>query len=154
MVALGGTSSLRDSSLRGASLAARPRIDCTATTCVALTFDDGPSVDTPTLLNTLATNRIAATFFQGGQQVDAHPAPSRRAYVEGHLVANHTLYHAQLTMLTKAQQQWKVDVANLGLIWCREPCEHLHELPFIRSVPARPPAPLHGDSAPPDLTRA
>lgn len=112
VVAVGGPSSLCVSTLRGASLAARPTIDCAVTTCVALTYDDGPSASTATLLDTLASHRIPATFFQVGQQVDGRPAPSRRAHVEGHQVGNHTWDHKQLTTLTRAQQQWEVDVTD------------------------------------------
>ena len=112
VVALGGTEALCDSTLVGASLAARGTVDCAATACAALTFDDGPSWPTPTLLNTLRANRVPATFFVVGQMVDSYGATSRRAHVEGHVVANHTWDHKDLTLLTWAQQKWEVDVTD------------------------------------------
>ncbi|AXH96835.1 cell wall-binding repeat-containing protein [Ornithinimicrobium avium] len=112
VVALGGEDALCTSSMRGASLDARPTVDCDVTRCVALTFDDGPGRYTGTLLDTLADYRVPATFFQVGQMVDAYGAYSRRAYLEGHEVANHTWDHTQLTLLTRAQQQWEVDVTD------------------------------------------
>ncbi|SOC58158.1 cell wall-binding repeat-containing protein [Ornithinimicrobium cerasi] len=105
LVALGGTAALCDSTMRGASLAARQAINCGVTKCVALTYDDGPSTPTPTLLNTLAQQRVPATFFVVGAQVDAYPAHARRTYVEGHEVANHTWNHPDLRTLTLSAQQ-------------------------------------------------
>lgn len=112
VVALGGTSTLCSSTLVGASMAARAKPDCAVLKCVAITYDDGPGAGTPTLLNTLASKRVPATFFVVGQMVDGNPAPTRRAYVEGHTIGNHTWDHKQLTTLTKAQQQWEVDVTD------------------------------------------
>lgn len=116
VVALGGTGSLCSSTLVGAAMASRPKPDCAVLKCVALTFDDGPAAPTPTLLTTLATKRVPATFFVVGRNVDANPAPARRAYVEGHSVANHTWDHKQLTTLTAAQQQWQVDATRNELV--------------------------------------
>ena len=112
IVALGGPAVLCDSTLVGASLAGRGPVDCAATACVALTFDDGPAGPTPTLLNTLKAYRVPATFFVVGQMVDGRPATARRTYVEGHVVGNHTWDHQQLTLLTWAQQKWEVDVTD------------------------------------------
>lgn len=112
VVALGGTAALCDSTLVGASMAARGPVDCSATPCVALTFDDGPSRPTPTLLNTLRANRVPATFFVVGQMVDSYPAHARRAHVEGHVIANHTWDHSQLNLLTWSQQKWEVDATD------------------------------------------
>ena len=62
--------------------------------CVALTFDDGPDpVDTPRLLDLLREKGVKATFFVVGQRADRHPEIVRRAWNEGHLIANHTWSH-------------------------------------------------------------
>lgn len=105
LVGLGGSAALCDSTMRGASLSARRAIDCAVTRCVALTYDDGPSWPTPTLLNTLAQQRVPVTFFMVGQQVDVYAAHARRAYVEGHEVANHTWNHPDLRTLSLSEQQ-------------------------------------------------
>lgn len=61
---------------------------------VYLTFDDGPSTKvTPRILNTLRDNGIPATFFVLGSQVDRNPEIVRRAYDEGHKIANHGYSH-------------------------------------------------------------
>lgn len=70
---------------------------------VALTFDDGPGVHTPAVLDTLAARDVPATFFVVGGLVDRRPELVRRAAAEGHVVANHTYAHENLTGLSDAQ---------------------------------------------------
>jgi peptidoglycan-N-acetylglucosamine deacetylase len=65
--------------------------------CVALTFDDGPDPqDTPRLLDLLREKGVKATFFVVGKRADQYPEIVRRAWAEGHLVANHTWSHPSL----------------------------------------------------------
>ncbi|HLM80108.1 MAG TPA: polysaccharide deacetylase family protein [Terriglobales bacterium] len=65
--------------------------------CVALTFDDGPDpVDTPKLLDLLREKGVKATFFVVGKRADQYPEIVRRAWAEGHLIANHTWSHYSL----------------------------------------------------------
>src|SRR4029077_15226100 len=65
--------------------------------CVALTFDDGPDpVDTPKLLDILREKNVKATFFVVGKRADQYPEIVRRAWVEGHLIANHSWSHHHL----------------------------------------------------------
>jgi peptidoglycan/xylan/chitin deacetylase (PgdA/CDA1 family) len=78
-----------------------------ATACgaghVALTFDDGPHPGyTAPILEVLATKEVPATFFVLGSSADAHPALVRRQGAAGHVVANHTYQHEQLTTLSDA----------------------------------------------------
>jgi peptidoglycan/xylan/chitin deacetylase (PgdA/CDA1 family) len=66
---------------------ARPRF--------ALTFDDGPTLNaTDRILDTLGELNAKAAFFFIGQNVRRAPGLVRRAYDEGHLVANHSLDHS------------------------------------------------------------
>jgi len=60
---------------------------------VALTFDDGPSDTTPKLLDLLKREKVRATFFQEGSQVEKYPQYARRVVEEGHLIANHSWDH-------------------------------------------------------------
>jgi len=65
--------------------------------CIALTFDDGPDpVYTPKLLDLLREKDVKATFFVVGKRADQHPEVVRRAWAEGHLIANHTWSHYPL----------------------------------------------------------
>jgi len=76
-------------------VANRSRVD--GAKCVALTFDDGPDpVDTPKLLDLLREKDVKATFFVVGKRADQYPEIVRRAWTEGHLVANHTWSHNSL----------------------------------------------------------
>ncbi|WP_277212673.1 polysaccharide deacetylase family protein [Isoptericola croceus] len=80
--------------------AARARgVDCRKDKCVALTFDDGPVPDTERLLRILDRKNAPATFFMVGDNVAARPGIARAVVERGHLVANHTWNHPQLTTL-------------------------------------------------------
>lgn len=59
-----------------------------------LTFDDGPTkVATPKVLDILKEEDVKATFFVIGYRVEEFPDNVKRAYEEGHLIANHTYSH-------------------------------------------------------------
>lgn len=58
---------------------------------IYLTFDDGPSVHTPRLLDILKKYNVKATFFVTGSGDDS---TILREYNEGHTVALHTFTHA------------------------------------------------------------
>jgi peptidoglycan/xylan/chitin deacetylase (PgdA/CDA1 family) len=73
---------------------------------VALTFDaehpdrpHRPGV-TEGILDVLAGRRVAATWFLQGRWVEAHPELARRVATDGHLVGNHSFYHARLPLLS------------------------------------------------------
>jgi peptidoglycan/xylan/chitin deacetylase (PgdA/CDA1 family) len=67
---------------------------------VALTFDDGPSSYTPSILDALAAQKVKATFFTLGNQVEKYPSYSVRAVSEGHQVATHSYSHPDMFTLT------------------------------------------------------
>jgi len=61
---------------------------------IALTFDDGPSEETPRLLEALARHGVPATFFQCGANVERLPAVAREVRAAGHEIGNHSHTHA------------------------------------------------------------
>ena len=64
---------------------------------VYLTFDDGPSAPfTGQVLDLLARFNAKGTFFVLGVNVQTMPEFTRRAALEGHSIANHTMSHASL----------------------------------------------------------
>lgn len=63
---------------------------------VALTFDDGPSEDTPALLDLLKSEGVKATFFLIGGQIEKYPEVVKRIAAEGHQLGNHTYSHPNL----------------------------------------------------------
>ena len=58
-----------------------------------LTFDDGPSSVTNTILDVLKQENVKATFFVLGSRVEAKPEVVKRMYDEGHYIANHGYSH-------------------------------------------------------------
>ncbi|MEU6723148.1 polysaccharide deacetylase family protein [Nonomuraea wenchangensis] len=72
-------------------------VDCAATKCVALTFDDGPGPHTAELLDILKRENARATFFVVGANAAAQPDLLRRMSDEGHLVGNHSWSHTDLS---------------------------------------------------------
>jgi peptidoglycan/xylan/chitin deacetylase (PgdA/CDA1 family) len=103
--------------------------DCSAG-YVTFTFDDGPDVGTPTILNTLQALHVQAAFFVLGTKLDGNPANQRSLLAEaagGHTIGNHSYDHASFTgvststaPLTDAQiqselQQTDAQVTALGL---------------------------------------
>ena len=70
---------------------------------LALTFDDGPGPRTKELAEYLATEGIRATFFINGRNVPGRQSALDAIVGRGHLLANHTQNHLQLTKLTSAK---------------------------------------------------
>lgn len=70
----------------------RWRLDDDATG-VALTFDDGPSADTPRTLDLLDRLGLRATFFVVGEAADRHPGLVAEMAARGHDVGVHGYRH-------------------------------------------------------------
>lgn len=58
-----------------------------------LTFDDGPSANTPLILDTLKKYNIKATFFVIGKMANENKEMLKREKAEGHSIGNHTYSH-------------------------------------------------------------
>ena len=73
---------------------------------VALTFDaehpDRPHrpLVADGLLDALASAGVRSTWFLQGRWVEAVPELARRVATDGHLIGNHSFYHARLPLLT------------------------------------------------------
>jgi peptidoglycan/xylan/chitin deacetylase (PgdA/CDA1 family) len=78
------------------------RPDCAVLSCVALTFDDGPSPHTPALLEALASHGVSATFFVVGKSVRAMPAELIAIQAAGHEIALHSDQHSRMPTLSSA----------------------------------------------------
>lgn len=74
---------------------------------IALTFDDGPSEGSLHLIDYLAAERIPATFFQCGKNVERHPEIARRIHEMGHEMGNHTYSHPRLAPRVGWQMQFR-----------------------------------------------
>ena len=64
---------------------------------MALTFDDGPSPYTAAVLDVLKREQVHATFFLIGQQVAGGASLVRRELADGHMLADHTWSHANVS---------------------------------------------------------
>ncbi len=79
---------------------------------VALTFDDGPSNYTMTLLNALEKYHAKATFFMVGQSVPSYPNTIRKMVDLGCELGNHSYSHPSLTSLSSGQIASQVQRTN------------------------------------------
>ena len=71
---------------------------------VFLTFDDGPSKSvTIPILDILKQNNVRATFFVLGSNAERYPEIVKRAYQEGHYIANHSFTHVYSNIYSSPQ---------------------------------------------------
>lgn len=64
---------------------------------VAITFDDGPTIHTQTILDLLDQYKAKATFFCIGKQIEKQPELLKRIHEKQHIIGNHTYTHASNT---------------------------------------------------------
>lgn len=79
---------------------------------VALTFDDGPSPDTPVVLDVLKAHNLKATFFMIGQAVEQFPQVARRIVAEGHEIGNHSYSHPIYLFRTAGETSRQLEQAQ------------------------------------------
>ena len=82
---------------------------------VALTFDDGPGLYTPQILAVLKQYSVLATFFQIGQNADAHPDFVKQVLADGHVISDHTYTHPDLSKLSSDAQMNEINKARLAI---------------------------------------
>lgn len=81
---------------------------------IALTFDDGPWNDPPTMsfVNLLARYHVPATFFEIGEQIsqyDPTGAIERKMLADGDMIGDHTWTHPVMTGLSPSQQRSQLE---------------------------------------------
>lgn len=120
---------------------------------IALTFDDGPSITTPQILDILETYKIAATFFLIGQQVTQETKPILERQLRlGCELANHSFTHSDMSVMEPAQIQDELnqtskvikDTVNYDVKYFRPPYIALSDTmyetidyPFIQGIGCR-----------------
>ncbi len=82
---------------------------------IALTFDDGPGTYTPQILAALNQYGVKATFFEIGQNADAHPDYVKQILASGHILSDHTYTHPDLTKLSIDAQQDEISKAKQAI---------------------------------------
>lgn len=76
---------------------------------VALTFDDGPSIYTEEILNTLKKYNSNATFFVLGNKIDNYSNIIIKMYENGNEIGNHSYNHRWLTKLSTDEQKEQIN---------------------------------------------
>lgn len=79
---------------------------------IALTYDDGPSIYTPVVLNALEKYGAHATFFVVGNRVNAYGNSIKREVALGCEIGNHTYGHNMLRSLSITQVQSVIRETN------------------------------------------
>jgi peptidoglycan/xylan/chitin deacetylase (PgdA/CDA1 family) len=79
---------------------------------IAITFDDGPTVDAARLLDILATSSIKATFFQVGMNMRKYPKSSELIFSKGHELGNHGDNSVRLGSAPSAAVQASLTTVN------------------------------------------
>ncbi|MFW6036119.1 MAG: polysaccharide deacetylase family protein [Halothermotrichaceae bacterium] len=76
---------------------------------IAITFDDGPdNIYTPQILDILKEYNVPATFFLMGSRAEKYPELVKRITKEGHLLANHSWSHADLSKINNQKLDQEV----------------------------------------------
>jgi poly-beta-1,6 N-acetyl-D-glucosamine synthase len=72
---------------------------------IALTFDDGPNPDfTPKILDILKKEKVHATFFVTGVNIENNIPIIKRIYNDGNEIGNHTFTHPNLEITSKNRE--------------------------------------------------
>ncbi|MBB5105169.1 peptidoglycan/xylan/chitin deacetylase (PgdA/CDA1 family) [Streptomyces spectabilis] len=101
---------------KGKDRAAFGTVDCRKAKCIALTFDAGPSENTPRLLKILKKEKVPATFFTlGKNHIEKYPELVKQMDREGHEVASHTWSHKILTKIKPAEARAELERPNKAI---------------------------------------
>ncbi|KAF9176909.1 chitin deacetylase [Haplosporangium sp. Z 767] len=102
---------------------------CIAPGVWGMTFDDGPTPNTPLLLESLKAHKAKATFFVMGSNVVRNAEVLKQEVADGHHIASHTWSHHPLTTLSNeqivAELKWTekavMDITGLHMKYVRPP---------------------------------
>lgn len=89
------------------------RVD-TSEKLVALTLDDGPTEQTPTVLRILEEADVPATFYLTGRELEAAPEQGAAIAAAGHEIGNHSYSHQRMVLMspeTVADEVERTDAA-------------------------------------------
>lgn len=64
----------------------------------AMTFDDGPGVNTDEILTILREEDVKATFYLTGKEIEHQMEDAKKIVVEGHEIGNHSYSHSRMVL--------------------------------------------------------
>lgn len=64
----------------------------------AMTFDDGPGVNTDEILTILREEDVKATFYLTGKEIEQHMEDAKKIVGEGHEIGNHSYSHSRMVL--------------------------------------------------------
>lgn len=80
---------------------------------ISLTYDDGPSNYTESILDTLQSYNLKATFFVNGANVTLERrAIVKRIVEEGHILGIHSWKHEDLTLLKNEEIEEMINMTS------------------------------------------
>ena len=92
-------------------------IDTTANKNIYLTFDAGyENGYTEKILDILKREKVSATFFLVGDYIEKNPSIVNRMEKEGHIVANHTMTHPDMAVISD-KDDFKKELEDLELLY-------------------------------------
>jgi len=108
-----------------------------STKLVALTFDDGPYGEaTNQILDILKKEKVHATFFVVGMNVEKYPAITKRIVNEGHVIGNHSYSHSKsLSKMPSVEFQTDVRHAEDLIVSATGLRPHYFRPPFEMHTP-------------------
>ncbi|MEW6309134.1 MAG: polysaccharide deacetylase family protein [Bacillota bacterium] len=84
---------------------------------LALTFDDGPELHTPLVLDLLARYNAKATFFVLGLNVERRPETVKAIVDQGHQLGVHTYSHRQLPKIPVTELRSELSRSADLILW-------------------------------------
>lgn len=97
---------------------------------VALTFDDGPDVYTPQVLQVLRAYNVRAVFYMMGRKAAARPDLVRAVVAAGHLAENHSWDHPHMADLDAAAVRRQLADTDAAITRAGAPRPTLFRPPF------------------------
>jgi peptidoglycan/xylan/chitin deacetylase (PgdA/CDA1 family) len=102
----------------------------------AITFDDGPSADTPRVVEILERHQVKATFFVLAANARRHPDVLRLLAERGHTVAIHGVTHRKIHRESQASVERELSAAMDQLAALGVPPARLYRPPHGRKSTA------------------
>lgn len=106
---------------------------------VAITFDDGPSEYTDSVISILEKENVKASFFLIGEDLVHHMEEGKRIASAGHQIGNHSFHHNRMIFTSYAQIKHEIETTDSliracdyrGEIFFRPPyCKKFITLPY------------------------